>query len=222
MKRELLDRAFIASVWRSRFKEWVVLPSVGRSGGIVLMWDVRCVKVKESLIEDYSISILVEDEIKGDWSFSGTYGPTRRRLRRDFWDELSGLKEICQSRWCVGGDFNVVRRVSKKFNSSSTTRSMRQFDSLIRDLELTDPTLANARFTWSNFRESPVCYRLDRFLFTNDWVVGYQSFRQEVEPRAVSDHSPVVLDTSPPLWGPTAFWFENVWLENKQYCGFFE
>ena len=28
VKRETIDRAFIASVWRSRFKEWVVLPSM--------------------------------------------------------------------------------------------------------------------------------------------------------------------------------------------------
>ena len=33
VKREEIDRAFVASIWRSRFKEWVVLPSIGRSGG---------------------------------------------------------------------------------------------------------------------------------------------------------------------------------------------
>ena len=46
------------------------------------------------------------------------------KFRYDFWDELSGLKEISNGRWCVGG--NVVRRVSEKFNSLSNTRSMRE------------------------------------------------------------------------------------------------
>ena len=46
VKREVIDRAFVASIWRSRFKERVVLPSIRRSEGILIVWDVRCVKNK--------------------------------------------------------------------------------------------------------------------------------------------------------------------------------
>ena len=46
VKRESIDRAFVASIWSSRFKEWVVLPAIGRSGGIVLIWVVRSLKIK--------------------------------------------------------------------------------------------------------------------------------------------------------------------------------
>ena len=205
IKRELIDRAFVASIWRSRFKEWVVFPSLGRAGGVLIIWDVRSVKIKESLVGDFSISVLAEDVIRGDWWFTGVYGPSRRNLRSDFWDELAGLKEICNGKWCVGGDFNVVRRVCEKFNSTTNTRSMREFDSLIGELDLVDPNLNNARFTLSNFRELPICCRSDRFLYTNEWVDGYQSCRQEVDVRAVSDHSPVVLDTSYPRWGRAPF-----------------
>ena len=45
VKKELIDRAFVASIWRLRFKEWVVLPSIGRSGYILIIWDVRSVKI---------------------------------------------------------------------------------------------------------------------------------------------------------------------------------
>ena len=121
-----------------------------------------------------------------------------------------------------GGDLNVVRRVSKKFNNLSNTRSMREFNSLIGELDLVDPNLNNARFTWSNFREYPICCRLDIFLLTNEWAAGYQCFRQEVEARVVSDHSPVVLDTSSPRWGPIPFRFENAWLEHKHFSRDFE
>ena len=98
------------------------------------------------------------------------HGPTKRSFRSDFWDEIAGLKELCSARWCMGGDFNIVRRVTEKFNSLTTTRSLREFDSLIGELELVDPSLTNAKFTWSNFREYPICCRLDRFLFTNEWA----------------------------------------------------
>ena len=116
----------------------------------------------------------------------------------------------------------MVRRVSEKFNSLTITRSMREFDSLIGELELVDPNLCNARFTWSNFRQVPICCRLDRFFFSNEWASGYQCYRQEVDARAVSDHSPVLLDTLPPKWGPTPFRFENVWLEHKHFGRDFE
>ena len=43
-----------------------------------------------------------------------------------------------------------------------------------------------------------------------------------MEARAVSDHSPVILDTLPPKWGPTPFRFENAWLEHKQFGRDFE
>ena len=222
VKRELIDRAFVASIWTSRFKEWVVLPFIGRSGGIQIIWDVRSVKIKESLVGDFSNSVLVEDKIRGDWWFSGVYGPTKRNFRSDFWAELSRLKEICNDRWCVGGAFNVVRRVSEKFNSLTNTKSMREFDSLIGELDLVDPNLNNARFIWFNFREYPICCRLDRFLFTNEWAAGYQCFRQEVEARVVSAHLPVVFDTSSPRWGPISFQFENTWLEYKHFSRDFE
>ena len=53
VKREMIDRAFVVSIWRSRFKEWVVLPTVRRSGGILVMWDVRTLKIKEALVGDF-------------------------------------------------------------------------------------------------------------------------------------------------------------------------
>ena len=45
IKREEVGRSFVGSLWRSRFKEWIVLPAIGSAGGILVMWDVRRVKV---------------------------------------------------------------------------------------------------------------------------------------------------------------------------------
>ena len=70
--------------------------------------------------------------------------------------------------WCVGDDFNDIRRNSEKLGGSSLTSSMRDFDGFIRDIELLDPPLWNFPFTWSNMQESPLCKRLDRFLYSNE------------------------------------------------------
>ena len=116
----------------------------------------------------------------------------------------------------------MVREVREKLNSSSTTRSMKTFDELIREIGLVDPPLRNAKFTWSNFREQPICCRLDRFMFFVEWGALFPHLRQEVEVRAVSDHNPIILDSSPPNWGPSPFRFENMWLEHRGFDKVFE
>ena len=82
--------------------------------------------------------------------------------------ELFDIYGLSFPLWCVGGDFNVIRRSSKKLGGSSLTSCMKNFDSFMRECELLDPPLQNASFTWSNLQESSVCKRLDRFLYSNE------------------------------------------------------
>lgn len=45
VKKEMVNKAMIGNLWRSKFKEWILLPSISRSGGILVIWDVRSVTV---------------------------------------------------------------------------------------------------------------------------------------------------------------------------------
>ncbi|RVX11532.1 Transposon TX1 uncharacterized 149 kDa protein [Vitis vinifera] len=100
---------------------------------------------------------------------------------------------------------------------SSLTPSMRDFDSFIKECELLDPPLRNASFTWSNMQESPVCKRLDRFLYSNEWGLLFPQGLQEALIRRTSNHWPIVMDTNPFMWGPTPFRFENMWLQHTNF-----
>lgn len=60
VKKEFVNRVFIGSLWRSKFKDWVLLPSVSRSRGILMIWDVRCIQVLSSLTGDFSTSIEIK------------------------------------------------------------------------------------------------------------------------------------------------------------------
>ncbi|WKA03030.1 hypothetical protein VitviT2T_021168 [Vitis vinifera] len=94
---------------------------------------------------------------------------------------------------------------------------MRDFDSFIRECELLDPPLRNASFTWSNLQESPVCKRLDQFLYSNEWGQLFPQGLQEALIRRTSDHWPIALDTNPFMWAPTPFRFENMWLQHPSF-----
>ena len=68
--------------------------------------------------------------------------------------ELQELYGLTFPIWFVGGDFNVIRRNSKKLGASRLTLNMRCFD-VIRESGLFDPPLRNATFTWSNMQDVP-------------------------------------------------------------------
>ncbi|RVW25910.1 putative mitochondrial protein [Vitis vinifera] len=97
------------------------------------------------------------------------YGPNKPVWRKDFWLELQDLHGLTFPRWCVGGDFKVIRRISEKMGDSRLTVNMKCFDEFIRESGLLDPPLRNAAFTWSNMQVDPICKRLDRF--ENMWLL---------------------------------------------------
>lgn len=180
------------------------------------MWDTRKIKVKDSLVGLFSVSINIEGAM-GDWWLTGIYGPNLSSERGAFWEELAGLGSLCSGKWCLGGDFNVVRYVSEKSPQGRRTKSMKDFDEFIRGEGLKDAAMDNARFTWSNGREDIVKSRIDRFLYSGEWEEAFPQVRQEVGLRICSDHFPLILDTNKVRWGPTPFRFENMWLDHPRF-----
>ncbi|KAK9934053.1 hypothetical protein M0R45_021214 [Rubus argutus] len=216
-KKTEIERRLIQSIWGGRYNDWVSIPAWGRSGGVVVIWNTKCVSVVESVIGAFSVSIKIKGLDGNDWWLSGVYGPNSFRERKLFWEELAGLYGLCGRRWCLGGDFNVVRFVSEKSNGGRTTRSMQDFNDFIRETSLCDPNLHGAEFTWSNLRENVIWCRLDRFLFSTDWEALFPNTRQLALTRVTSDHCPILLDTICVKWGPTPFKFENMWLEHPSF-----
>ncbi|KAK9943830.1 hypothetical protein M0R45_009426 [Rubus argutus] len=212
-RKEVIHRKLIGT----RYTDWVSLPYFGSSGGILVMWKTKSISVMEAVIEIFSVSIKIQAINGQDWWLSGVYGPNKVRDKDDFWEELAGLYGLCGPRWCVGGDFNVVRFPSEKSNGGRMTRSMRVFNNFLQDTNMRDPNLLNAEFTWSNLREEAVCCRLDRFIFTLEWEELFTNARQKILVRVTSDHCPIELDTSKLKWGPCPFWFENIWLNHPDF-----
>ncbi|RVX05716.1 hypothetical protein CK203_027327 [Vitis vinifera] len=146
-KKENCDRRFVGSVWTVRNKDWVALPASGALGGILIIWDSKNLHREEVVIGSFSVSVKFSLDGCGPLWISAVYGPNNPSLRKDFWVELFDIYGLTYPLWCVGGDFNVIRRSSEKMGGSSLTPSMRDFDSFIRECELLDPPLRNASFT---------------------------------------------------------------------------
>ena len=88
------------------------LTTCGASGRILIIWDSKKLRSEEVVIGSFLVS--VKFTLDGCESLSVVYGPNSTVLRKDFWVELSDIFGLSSPCWCVGGDFNVIRRSSEK------------------------------------------------------------------------------------------------------------
>ncbi|RVW47786.1 hypothetical protein CK203_091740 [Vitis vinifera] len=99
----------------------------------------------------------VEDGFK--WTFSGVYGPTLRRYREVFWEELGAIRGLWNDPWCIGGDFNMIKFPNERRRGGRVSSSMRRFSEVIDELELRDSLFRGARLPGveeEGFKELPV------------------------------------------------------------------
>lgn len=60
-KKKILYRTDVANIWGSKFKEWVFfLPSLGRLGGMVMVWNTKSVELSDCLIRDFSLFVKIK------------------------------------------------------------------------------------------------------------------------------------------------------------------
>lgn len=105
----------VKEVWGLRPCEWLMLPSWGASGGILLIWDPNKVDVLDHDIGAYSISPKCKLKRTADeWVFVGVYGPFVRSEADDFLWELDVVNAHRGLPWCIGGDFNLIRLLSDR------------------------------------------------------------------------------------------------------------
>ncbi|XP_055836405.1 uncharacterized protein LOC129905041 [Solanum dulcamara] len=93
---------------------------------------------------------------------------------------------------------------------------MQGFSNTILDLELIDPLLQGAQFTWSRGEETLQATRIDRFLYSSEWTEMFTAIRQYTMPRVISDHKPI-LESGDWEASPSYFKFENMWLQAEGF-----
>ena len=120
------------------------------------------------MLGSFFVTVKLNSGEEGSFWLTSVYGPNKPLWRRDFWLELQDLYGLTFPMWCVGGDSNVIRRISEKLGDSRLTFNIRCFDEFIRESGLLDPPLRNMTFTWSNMQVAPICKRLDKFLFSSE------------------------------------------------------
>ncbi|KAK2388712.1 hypothetical protein QL285_062362 [Trifolium repens] len=191
----------------------------GRSGGLSVMWKntISC------RILNYSrnfINMIVEDTDKAEWRLTCYYGYPERERRRQAWDLLRNLRDMSELPWCILGDFNdLLSQEDKRGIHPHPNWLCNGFRSAVSDCDLTDIQLEGYPFTWTKSRGSPniIEERLDRAMANSMWMMNYPNAKLLNLITSHSDHSPILLQTSPLVRHGRnyAFRFENGWLKEE-------
>uniref|UniRef100_A0A2N9GE45 Reverse transcriptase domain-containing protein n=1 Tax=Fagus sylvatica TaxID=28930 RepID=A0A2N9GE45_FAGSY len=111
-KLDKVDWKVIQSIWGNRYAGWVVLNAEHTAGGVLLLWDKRVLELIDSKVG--MMSGLTFGMNYWKFIFSGHY------------------------RWCVFGDFNVVRFPSERRGCTRVSSAMEEFSDFIDGQTLVD------------------------------------------------------------------------------------
>ena len=116
-------------------------------------------------------------------------------------------------RWLITGDFNLIYRAADKNNMNLSPRLMRHFREALDECDLSEISLQNRKFTWSNERQRPTMSRLDRFFCNAEWDATFSNHILNAFSTSLSDHCPLLLSNQSGPRRPSSFKFENYWVK---------
>jgi hypothetical protein len=88
----------------------VYVPSIGASGGLIIIWDSSIFSGKVMHCEQFAISVyFTSTQSAQSWTLGNVYGPCSRDQRDDFVQWLFNLNIPPDEDWLLVGDYNFIR-----------------------------------------------------------------------------------------------------------------
>uniref|UniRef100_A0A2N9IBI9 Reverse transcriptase domain-containing protein n=1 Tax=Fagus sylvatica TaxID=28930 RepID=A0A2N9IBI9_FAGSY len=202
------------------FDNTFTVPSLGRSGGLALLWKADA----EVVIQNYSqhhIDAHVDSKQAKCWRLTGFYGRPEQHRRRESWALLKHLSRLDVLPWCCLGDFNEILTVNEKYGGRERSlRQIMEFQEAVNICNFVDLGFQGASYTWTNNRDASanIQGRLDRALATAPWLDLFPRYSVSHIPGSVSDHLALVVSivagTSPSRIKKFVRRFEEKWATN--------
>ncbi|KAB5514312.1 hypothetical protein DKX38_028218 [Salix brachista] len=162
----------------------------------------------------------LEDGSKIRVSF--VYGLNSPLGRKALWDYLEQQKTPNSTiPWAILGDFNAILSSSDKHGGDDQWHShMDDFPSCIGNSELIHVQTTGLHFTWHNGQHAnaTILRRLDWAFGNQTLLMKWPLIRTTIQPRTISDHSPLLLGWYPSIPRRKArFKFINSWVNQEGY-----
>ncbi|KAL5726418.1 hypothetical protein ACHQM5_009463 [Ranunculus cassubicifolius] len=201
-KVEVVNEKLARQLWGGDGVGFRFASSVGRSGGMICLWDKECVEVEDFRIGKWVCSLRCRFKGKEEWCVvSNVYGPRLEGERWELWKELEEVRGFWDGPWCIGGDFNAVRREGERRGEVGWSKEMEEFSEFVENNELVDLPMIGRKYTWARGGRSLSMSRLDRFIVSSEWVKLFPHSIVASIPKPISDHCPILLDCERTLGG---------------------
>ena len=219
-KKEDFDRAFIKKCCPRQFDSFTFSPSVGASGGILVVWKSSILEGTLVQVQRFGLIISFKSvHSQQKWTLVVVYGPCHGEQRDLFVQWLYDLVIPTDELWLFMGDFNFIRSEEDRNRPGGDVNDMFLFNELIDHLGLLELPIQGRSFTWSNMQESPLLVQLDWFFTSANWISIYPNTVVNAMARPTSDHVPCIVSIDTVIPKAQLFRFENFWVDQP---GFYE
>jgi hypothetical protein len=210
----MFDWRFLRTFCPKRFDNFAYSPSVGASGGILVIWNSSM--FHGMLVETHRYGIRIEfasSHNNEKWTLVCVYGPCHGVLRDQFVSWLYNLNIACDDNWLLLGDFNFIRSQDNRNKPGGDVNEMFLFNDIIGHLGLLELPLKGRRYTWSNMQREPLLEQLDWFFTSQHWISDYPNSLVLPLAKKGSDHVPCVVNIDTNIPKAKIFRFENYWVD---------
>ncbi|XP_022030273.1 uncharacterized protein LOC110931174 [Helianthus annuus] len=191
--------------------------SVGRSGGLVSIWNLDIFLADQVIKNPKFLSVsgqLLGVNVK--FNVINLHAPNDPNCRRSLWSDLTSLINQFDGAWILLGDFNEVRSEDERVNSRFDRGSSEAFNGFISSVGLMEYSMCGGKFTFISGHKDVKLSKLDRFLVNDQFLSSWPNTLAEVHKRGFSDHCPISLSCLTSDFGPIPFKFFNSWIGGKK------
>ena len=197
----------------------LIVPSVGRSGGLALLWR-KDITVDIQSYLDRHIDAIVTEGFGFIWRITGFYGNPEAHQQKESWDLLKALSRKFNLPWLCLGDFNEITSMKEKLGRARRSqRQIEEFREAINCCSFKDLGFCGLEYTWCNMQEGVHrrCLWLDKALATQDWINHYKDVRVHHLVESTSDHvAPLIFDSFAMKKPQRRFQFEAMWTKREE------
>jgi hypothetical protein len=145
-----------------KYNKFEFIPSVGASGGIIIIWNGSLFNGEIAFENEFSLSIKFTSSLSHEsWILTNIYGPCVAERKAIFLDWFSNIDMPEDMDLLELGDFNFMRKPSDRNKPGGDVNEMLLFNEAISNLGLVELPLKGRKFTWSNMQQDPLIERLD-------------------------------------------------------------
>ena len=165
------DSKTIKGFCPKRFDCFACSPSMGASGGILVVWNSSV--FVGTLIEVQQFAVVVEfvsRQNNDKWTLVVIHGPCQREARDNFVTWLYNLCIPVEENQLLLGDFNFIWSRDNRNLPGGDLNDMFIFNEIIVHLGLLELPIKGRAYTWSNMQDTPLLEKLDWFFTSVDWI----------------------------------------------------